>query len=130
MVRGGDKDRATRVSSLANEEPLVVVETGVDIMREVVGKDRSDSRDGVIREGKTPLRRGGCGGVCEGTPGTEDRDVSRTRGIGGRRGSGVVAARRGDEDVVGVDSDVLVKWGEEESVEYFLGYARRCGGHG
>ena len=33
---GGNKDRATRVSSLTNEEPLVVVKAGVDIMREVV----------------------------------------------------------------------------------------------
>ena len=65
-MRGWDKDRTTRVSSLANEEPLVVVEAGVDIVREIVGKDCGDSCDGVIREGETSLCCGGCGSVCEG----------------------------------------------------------------
>ena len=44
----------------------MVVEAGVDIVGEIVGKDRSDSRDGVIREGETPLRRGGHRGALEG----------------------------------------------------------------
>ena len=127
---GGDKDRATGVSSLANEEPLVVVKSCIDIVWEVVGEDCGDSRYSVVREGKTSLRRGRCGGICEGTSGTEDRDVSRVLGVGGRRGSEVLAARRGDEDVVGVNGDILVKWGEEKRVEYFLGYAGRCGRHG
>ena len=127
---GGDKDRATGVSPLTNEEPLVVVKSCVDVVWEVVGEDCGDSRCSVVREGEASLRRGRCGGVCEGTSGTEDRDVSRARGIGGHRGSKVFAARGGDEDVVGVDSDVLVKRGEEEGVEYFLGYAGRCGRHG
>ena len=35
-LRGGDKDHATRVSSLTNEEPLVVVELCVDVMWEVI----------------------------------------------------------------------------------------------
>ena len=35
-LRGGDKDRATGVSALANEEPLVVVKAGVDIVGEVI----------------------------------------------------------------------------------------------
>jgi hypothetical protein len=35
-MHGGDEDRATRVSSLTNEEPLGVVEACVDIMWEVV----------------------------------------------------------------------------------------------
>ena len=108
----------------------MVVKSCVDIMREVVGEDGGDSRNSVVREGETSLRRGRCGGICEGTSGTEDRDVSRVRGIGGHRGSEVFTARGGDKDVVRVDGDVLVKWGEEESVEYFLGYAGRCGRHG
>ena len=128
-VCGGEKDRAMGVSSLANEEPLVVVKTGVDVVGEVILKDCSDSRNGVVGERETPLCRGGRGGVGEGTSGTEDRDVSRARGIGGHRGSEVFMARGGDKDVVGVDGDVLVKWGEKESVEYFLGYAGRCGRH-
>ena len=36
VMCGGDKDRATRVSSLTNEEPLVVMKACVDIVREVV----------------------------------------------------------------------------------------------
>jgi hypothetical protein len=35
-MQRGDKDHATRVSSLTNEEPLGVVEACVDIMQEVV----------------------------------------------------------------------------------------------
>ena len=48
---GGDKDRATGVSSLTNEEPLVVVKACVDIVWEVVGEDCGDSRYSVVREG-------------------------------------------------------------------------------
>ena len=58
---GGNKDRAARVSSLTNEEPLVVVKACVDVVREIIRKDCGDSRDGVIREGETSLccgRRG------------------------------------------------------------------------
>ena len=33
---GGDKDRAARVPSLTNEEPLVVVKACVDIVWEVI----------------------------------------------------------------------------------------------
>ena len=33
---GGDEDRATGVSSLTNEEPLVVVKARVDVMWEIV----------------------------------------------------------------------------------------------
>ena len=126
---GGDKDRATGVSPLANEEPLVVVKSCVDVVWEVVGEDCGDSRYSVVREGKTSLRRGRCGGICEGSSGTKDRDISRARGICGHRGSEVFTARGGDEDVVGVNGDILVKRGEEKRVEYFLGYARRCGRH-
>ena len=43
VVMGGrDKDRATGMSSLANEEPLMVVEAGVDIMGKVIRKDCGD----------------------------------------------------------------------------------------
>ena len=126
---GWDKDRAARVSSLANEEPLVVVEAGVDIMREVVGKDRGNSHGGVVGEGETPLRRGRRGSVCEGTFGAEDRNVRCYRGIGGHRGSEVFSARRGDKDVVGVHGNIFMKWGEEESVEDFLSDLGRSGRH-
>ena len=32
-MRRGDKDRTVRVSSLANEEPLMVVKVGVNVVR-------------------------------------------------------------------------------------------------
>ena len=35
-VRGGDEDRATGVSSLTPEEPLVIVKARVDVMWEVI----------------------------------------------------------------------------------------------
>ena len=128
-VCGRDKDRATWVSSLANEEPLVVVKAGIDIVREVVGKDCGDSHDGVIREGETALCCGGCRSVCEGTFGGEDRDVGRGRGSGGHRGSEVFMARRGDKDIVGVNGNIFMKQGKEESVEDFLSDLGRSGRH-
>ena len=127
---GGDKDRATRMSSLTNEEPLVVVESGVDIVWEVVGKNRGDSRNGMIGEGEAPLRRGGCRSVLKRAFSAENRDVGRSRGSGGHRGSEVFTSRGSDEDVVGVNSDILMEWSEEESVEDFLGDVGRCGRHG
>ena len=127
---GRDKDRATRMSSLANEEPLMVMKAGVDIVREVVRKDCSDSHGSVVRKGEASLRRGGSGSIREGAFSTENGDISCNRGSGGHWGSEVLASRRGDKDVVGVDGDVLVKWSKEESVEDFLGYSRRGGRHG
>ena len=117
---GGDKDRATWVSSLTNEEPLVVVKSCVDIVWEVVGEDCGDSRYSVVREGETSLCRGRCGNVRQGSSGVEDGYIGRGWGIGGRRGSEVFASGGSDEDVVGVDGNVLVERGKEEGVEDFL----------
>ena len=127
---GRDKDRAARVSSLANEEPLVVVEAGVDIVREVVGKDCGDSRGSMVGKGKTPLRRGGCWGIYEGTFGTEDGDIGRDRGIDAHRRSEVFAAWGGYKDIVGVDSDVFVERGKKEGVKNLLSDLGRGGRHG
>ena len=126
---GGNEDRATRVSPLTNEEPLVVVEAGVDIVREVIGKNCGDSRNGMVRKGETPLRCGGCRSVLERAFGAENRDVGRSRGSGSHRGSEVFASRGSDEDVIRVDGDVLVERGEEEGVEDFLSYLGRSGRH-
>ena len=41
-MRGGDKNRATRVSSLTDEEPLMVVKARVDIVGEIIREDRGD----------------------------------------------------------------------------------------
>ena len=126
---GGDKDRVTGVSSLTNEEPLVVVKACVDIVWKVIREDGGDSRYSVVGKGETSLCRGGRGSVREGAFGTENRDVSRNRGSGIQWGSDIFTSRRGDEDIVGVDSDIFVEWGKKESVEYFLGYVGRCGRH-
>ena len=115
---------------MANEEPLVVMKAGINIVGEIIRKNGGDSRGGVIREGKTPLRRGGGRGVCKRTLRAEDGDVSRDWGIGVHRGSEVLALRGGDEDVVGVDGDIFVERGEEEGVENFLGYTWGSGRHG
>ena len=129
-MRGRDEDRASWVSSLTNEEPLVVVKACVDIVWEVVREDGSNSRDGVVRKGKASLCCGGRGSVFEGTFGAENGDIGRSWSCGGHRGLKVFAPRGSDKDVVGVDGDVLVERGEEESVEYFLGFAGRRGRHG
>ena len=57
---------------MTNEEPLVVVEAGVDIVREVVGKDCGDSRGGVVGKGETSLRRGRYGGAFKRMSGVEE----------------------------------------------------------
>ena len=83
----------------------------------------------MIGEGKAPL---GCGrgrGVDKRMFGAKDGDISRDRGIGVHRGSKVFTLRRGDEDVVGVDGDVLVERGEEEGVKNLLSDLGGCGRH-
>ena len=108
----------------------MVVQARVDIVREVIRKDRGDSRNGVVGNGEASLRRGRCGGIRQGAFGAENGDVGRDRGSSGHRGSKVFAAWGGDKDIVGVDGNILVKWSKEESVEDFLGYSRRGGRHG
>ena len=53
--------------------------------------------------------------------GAENGNVGCGRGDGVHRGSEVFASRGGDEDVVGINSDVFVKRGKEEGIEDFLG---------
>ena len=126
---GGDKDRATRVLSLSNKEPLVVVKARIDIVWEVIREDCSNGRGGVVRKGEAPLRRGRCGGVRKGTLGAENRDISCDWSSDVHWGSKVFTMGRGDKDVVGVNSNVLVKRSEEESVEDFLGDLGGSGRH-
>ena len=102
---------------------------GEIVTREVVGKDCGDSHSGVVGEGETPLRRGGRGSVCEGTFGAEDRDIGCDRGVGAHWRSEVFLSRRGDENIIGVDSNVLVERGEEEGVEDLLSDLGRSGRH-
>ena len=129
-MHGGNEDCVTRVSSLTDEEPLVVVKAGIDIMQEVVRKNCGDSRGSVVRKGEAPLRRGGCGSFLERSLSAEDGDVSCDRSGGGHRGSKVFASRGGDEYVVRINGDVFVKRGEEEGIEDFLsdlgGSGRHC----
>ena len=124
-MRGGDEDHATRVSSLTNKEPLVVVKACVDIVWEVVREDRGNSRGSMVRKGKAPLCCGGSGSVCERAISAEDGDVSRDWGSSVHRGLEVLVLRGGDENVVGVNGNVLVKRGKKESVEDFLSYLGR-----
>jgi hypothetical protein len=118
------------MSSLANEEPLVVVKACIDIVWEVIGEDCGDGRYSVVREGETSLCRGRRGSVRQRTFGVEDGYIGHDRGIGSHRGSEVFASRGSDEDVVGVNGNVLVERGKEESIEDFLGDLGRSGRHG
>ena len=128
-MRGGNEDRAARMSSLTNKEPLVVVKACIDIMWEVVRKDCGNGRDSMVGEGEAPLRHGGSGSVHERVFSAENRDVSRDWGDGGHRGSKVLASRGGDENIVGVNGDILMEWGKEEGIEDFLGYLGGSGRH-
>ena len=114
---------------MTNEEPLVVVKACVDIMWEVIREDSGNGRRGVVWKGKTALCCGGRGSVLERAFGAENRDVSCGWSCGGHRRSEVFATGRGDEDVVGVNGDILVEWGEEEGVEDFLSDLGRSGRH-
>ena len=129
-VGGWNKDRATRVSPLANEEPLVVVKAGVDIMGKVIREDCGDSCGSVVREREASLCCGRYGSVRQRTSGAEDGYIGRGRGVGGHRRSEVFASGGSDEDVVRVDGNVLMERGKEEGVEDFLGDLRRSGRHG
>ena len=129
MMRGGDEDRATGVSSLTNEEPLVIVKARIDVVWEVVRENCGNSRGSVVGKGEAPLRRGGCGSVPERALGAENGDVSCDWGSSVHRGSEVFVPRGGDEDIIRVNGNVFVKRGKEESVEDFLGYLGGSGRH-
>ena len=116
----GNKDRATRVSSLTNEEPLVVVKSCIDVVWEIIGEDGGDGRYSVVREREASLCRGGRGSIRQGMSGAEDGYIGCSRGIGSYRGSEILASGRSNEDVVGIDGNVLVERGKEEGVEDFL----------
>ena len=53
----GDEDRATGMSSLTNEDPLVVVKARIDVMWEIVREDRGNSCDSMVRKGEASLCR-------------------------------------------------------------------------
>ena len=126
---GWDEDCATRMSPLTNEEPLMVVKACVDIMWEVVQEDCGDGHDSVVREGEAPLRHGRSGNVHKRAFRAKNRDISRDWGGGGHQGSEILASRGGDENIVRVNGDILVKRGKEEGVEDFLGYLGGSGRH-
>ena len=73
--------------------------------------------------------RGGCRSVCKRTLGAENGDMGCDWGNGVHWRTEVLTAGRGDEDVVRVDGDVLMEWGEEEGVENFLSDLGGSGRH-
>ena len=127
---GRDENRATRVSSLTNEEPLMVVKACVDIMLEVVRKNRGNGCNSVIGERETPLCHGGSGGIRKRAFRAENRDIGGDWSGSSHWGSEALASRGGDKDIVGVDGDVLMKWGKEKGIEDFLSYLGGSGRHG
>ena len=55
---------------MANEEPLVVVKPGINIMQKVVRKDGHNGSDGMVGKGKAPLCRGRYRGIRERSSGS------------------------------------------------------------
>ena len=129
-MRGGDEDCATGVSSLANEEPLVGMKSGIDIVREIIGEDSCDSSDCVVGEREASLCRGGYGFGGKGSSRAKDGDIGCRGSVDSHWRSEIFSSRGGDIDVVGVDSDIVIKRGKKEGVEYFLSYAGGCRRHG
>ena len=84
----------------------------------------------MVRQGETSLCRGGCRSVHEWAFGAENGDVGRDWGSSSHRGSEVFASGCGDENIIGVNGDVLVERREEESVKNLLsdlgGSGRHC----
>ena len=83
----------------------------------------------MVGTGKAPLRCGGSGSVHKRALGAENRDISCDWGHSSHRGSEVLVTRSSNEDVIGVDGDILVKWGEEKGVEDFLSDLGGSGRH-
>jgi hypothetical protein len=107
----------------------MVVEACVDIMWEVIREDCGYGHDSVVGKGEAPLCRGGSGSIHKGAFGAENEDVSCDWGSSNHRGLEVLASRGGDENVVGVNGDVLMKQGEKEGVEDILSYLGGSGRH-
>jgi hypothetical protein len=128
-MHGGDKDHATGVSSLTNEEPLVVVKVSVDIMWEVIGKNCCNGSDGMIGKREISLCRSRHWFDRKGAPCAQDRDIGCRGSINCHWGSEVFSSRGGNINVVGVDGDVVMEWGKKESIKYFLSYAGGCRRH-
>ena len=112
---------------MTNEEPLVVVEAGVDIVWEVIGKDCCNGGDSVVGKRETPLHCSRHGFGRKGTSCAQDRDIGHRGSVDRHQRPEVFSLRSGDINVVGIDGDVVVEWGEKESIEYFLSYAGGCG---
>ena len=119
-MRGGDKDSAMRMSSLTNEEPLMVVKSGIDIMWEVIREDSHNGGNGMVREREASLCRGRDWRIGKRLSSGEDGDVSRDGRIGRHQGSKVFLSRGGHKDIIRINGDILVEWGKKESVEKFL----------
>ena len=128
-VRRGDEDRASGVLALANKEPLVGVEPGIDIMWEVIGKDGCDGSDSMVRERETPLCHSRHWFGREGSSCTQNGDVGHSGGVGDHRGSEILSSRSGDIDVIRINGDVVVERGEKEGIKQFLSHARGSGRH-
>ena len=129
-MHGGNEDRATRVLSLTNEEPLVVVEAGVDMVWEVIGKDHGNCSDCVVREREASLCRGRYQFGREGPSCTENGDGSCNGIIGGHRGLKVLSLRSSNVHIVRVNGDIVVERGEKKGIKQLLsdmrGSRRHC----
>ena len=118
-----------RVLSLANEEPLVGMQSGVDVMQKVIRKNSRNGSDCVIGEGEAALCCGRQWGVGKGLFCAQDGDIGCDGGIGVHRWSEVFLVGGGDKNIVGVYSDIFVEQGEEKGVEEFLRNMRQGGRH-
>ena len=83
----------------------------------------------MIGEGKAPLRHSGHGDISQRLSRAQNRDVSGCSGSGSHWGLRVFSSGEGDKNIVGIDSDIFVKRGEEEGIEKFARDLRQSGRH-
>ena len=95
----------------------MVVKSGVNVVREVVGKDSGDGSYSMIGKREASLCRSRDWRSGERLTSSKNRHISRSGGVGGHWGSVVFSMRRGHIDIVGVNGDIVMEWSKKEGIE-------------
>ena len=106
--------------SLANKEPLIGMESGIDIVWKVIRKDGCNGSNCMVREREAPLCRSRYWLSHKRSSSAKNGDIGHNGGVGGHWWLEVLLSRGSDIDIIRVYGDVVMKWGKEEGIEKFL----------